>query len=59
MHDSSDGILAVLLDDRYDKYDTIRSTLEFATNWEQPQLSSFIRFEVGLVENEWENWMAK
>jgi len=45
-HDASDGIVTVLLND---KYDTSRSALEFATNWQQPHVCIFIRLEIILI----------
>ena len=60
MHDASDGIFTVLLNDEYSKYDTIRSALKFATTWQQPHVCSFIRLEIKLI---WsgivKKWMGK
>ena len=51
---------AALLNDKYNKYNTIRSALKLATDWQQPHVCSFIRLEIMLI---WsgigKKWMAK
>ena len=48
----SNRVFSVFLNDKNKNYDTIRSAWEFATNWDQPEVCSFIRLEVTLLQSE-------
>jgi len=46
--------------DKYDKYDIIRSNFKLALNWQQPKVCSIIRLEVMTIKSGIdENWMGK